>query len=89
MIVKNFKALEQGCPNFLPGGPHAVKWTSAGAGCLKKNVLDLHEYTHHPCTTAALIQLASHIVYSQINFTNFTAVLNYLVFYYYNIYLIL
>ena len=34
-------------------------------------------------------QLIPRIVYSQINFTHFTAVLNYLVFYYYNIYLIL
>ena len=28
--------LRQGYPNFLLGGPHAVRWTSAGAGCLKK-----------------------------------------------------
>ena len=28
--------LGQGCPNFLLGGPHAVRWTSAGAACLKK-----------------------------------------------------
>ena len=26
--------LVQGCPNFLPGEPHAVRWISVGAGCL-------------------------------------------------------
>ena len=30
------KGLRQWCTNFLPGGPHAVRWTSAEAGCLKK-----------------------------------------------------
>ena len=37
------RPVKQGCPNFLPGGPHAVRWTSAGAGCLKKMYSLLHE----------------------------------------------
>ena len=31
MIIWTSVALEQGCPNFLPGGPHVVIWTSMGA----------------------------------------------------------
>ena len=44
-----------------------------------------------PHATTAFLHPLSYIVvvYFQINFTHFTAVLNYLVFYYYNIYLIL
>ena len=45
--------------------------------------------TPTPCGDTVSSQSVGNTVYSQTNFTHFTTVSNYLVFYYYNIYLIL
>ena len=63
--------LGQGWPNFLPRGPHDVRWTSAGAKYPKKNVPTLHEHIHHSFAATASNQLVSHIVYSPIKFYTF------------------